>query len=186
MKASDLKKGSAIKLDGQIWTVVKYEHTKPGKGPAYMATTLKNLLTGANVPKRFGTSDNVESVVLDRREAEYLYAEGDSYVFMDCETFDQFNVTDDLVGDAMPYIKPNGTCTMLFHDENPVQVELPPTVELEVSECEPGIKGATVTNVQKEAVMETGLKTRVPDFINAGEVLKISTEDGSYLSRVKD
>ncbi|MEM1167098.1 MAG: elongation factor P [Planctomycetota bacterium] len=186
MKATDLKKGTAISIDGQIWVVVKYEHTKPGKGPAYMATTLKNLLTGANVQRRFGSSDNVQQVVLDRREAEYLYPEGDTYVFMDTEDFEQFNVSDDLVGEAMKYIKSNGTCTMLFNDGNPVQVELPPTVELEVAECEPGVKGATVTNVQKEAVMETGLKTRVPDFINVGEMLKLSTEDGSYLSRVKE
>ncbi len=186
MKASDVKPGTAVSLDGKLYVTVKSEFTKPGKGPAYVQLKLKDIKSGGHVEKRFNSADNVEATTLDRREAEYLYEEGTGYVFMDTETFDQFTLNEDLAGEAMLYLRPNAHATVLFHGENPLSVELPGSVELTVRECEPGIKGATVTNVLKEAIMETGLKTRVPDFIEAGENLRINTSDGSYIGRAKD
>jgi len=186
MKASDLKPGNAITLDGRLLVVTKVDFTKPGKGPAYVQIKAKNVEGSGYIDKRLGSSDNVEGTTLDRRTAEYLYDEGEGFVFMDNETFDQFTLNRDLAEDAMPFLRPNATCTVLFHGEKPIAVELPGSVELTVHECEPGIKGATVTNVMKEAIMETGLKTRVPDFIEAGETLKINTADASYISRAKD
>lgn len=186
MKATELKNGMAVQMDGKVLVVMKYDHVKPGKGPAYMQVKLRDVASGSYVDKRLGSSDNVDATTLDRREAEYLYQDGDEYVFMDSESFDQFNLQQDFVGDYMPYLKPNGTTNVLWHDGKPLLIELPASVDLAVAECQPGIKGATVTNQLKEAVMETGLKTRVPPFIEAGEVLRISTSDGSYISRVKD
>ncbi len=186
MKAVDLRPGVAVNLDGRLLVVTKYDHVKPGKGPAYAQVKLKDVKGGGYIEKRFGSSDTVEATTLDRRDCEYLYDEGDGFVFMDSETFDQFTLPRDVAGDAMLFLRPNATAMVLFHDQNPLLVEAPPSVELTVAECEPGVKGATVTNVQKEAVMETGLKTRVPDFIEAGETLRISTADGTYLGRAKD
>jgi len=186
MKATDLRPGNALRMDGKLYVVAKYDHVKPGKGPAYAQLKLKAVQGGGYVEKRFGSSDTVEATTLDRRDCEYLYDDGDMHVFMDNETFDQFNVSKDMVADQMVYVRPNGTVTVLFHEENPLLIDPPGAVELTVSECEPGVKGATVTNVMKEAVMETGLKTRVPDFIEVGETLRINTADGSYLGRAKD
>lgn len=186
MKSTELKTGQAVNFDGKLYVVIKTEHTKPGKGPAYIQAKMKEVGgSGSTIEKRLGSSDNIDAINLDRREAEYLYQDGDGYVFMDSETFDQFTLQQDFVGDSMVYVRPNSSITVLFNGETPVVVELPAAVELEVAECQPGIKGATVTNQLKEAVMETGLKTRVPPFIEQGEMVKISTADGSYMSRVK-
>jgi elongation factor P len=186
MKANDLRPGTAINLDGRLYVVTKYDVTKPGKGPAYVQVKLKDVTGGGYVERRFGSTDSVEATSLDRRTCEYLYEDGDGYVFMDSETFDQFTMQRDTAGDAMLYLRPNATCTVLFHIENPLLIDLPGAVELAVAECEPGVKGATVTNVMKEAIMETGLKIRVPDFIEIGENLRVNTADASYLGRAKD
>ena len=186
MKATEVKNGMAVKMDGKVYIVMKYEHTKPGKGPAYMQVRMRDIESGSYVDKRFGSSDTLEATSVDRREAEYLYEDGEGYVFMDQESFDQFTLQKEFAGDSMLYIRPNGTTTVLFHEERPILIELPASVELEVTEAQPGIKGATATNQLKEAVCETGLKTRVPPFIDAGETIKVSTVDGSYQSRAKD
>ncbi len=186
MKATEVKSGMAVKLDGKVYVVVKYEHTKPGKGPAYMQLRMRDISTGSYLDKRFGSSDTIEATTVDRREAEYLYDDGDGFVFMDTESFDQFTLNRDFASDAMMYLRPNGRTTILFHEDKPIQIELPAAVELAVTEAQPGIKGATATNQLKECVLETGLKTRVPPFIDTGETIKVSTEDGSYISRVKD
>ncbi len=186
MKATEVKGGMAVKMDGKVYIVMKYEHTKPGKGPAYMQVRLRDVESGSYVEKRFGSSDSLEATSVDKREVEYLYEEGDGYVFMDQEDFDQFTLQKEFAGDAMLYLRPNGTTTILFHEGRPILIELPASVELEVTEAQPGIKGATATNQLKEAVCETGLKTRVPPFIDVGETIKISTVDGSYISRAKD
>lgn len=185
MKATEVKNGMAVKLDGRVFIVMKYEHTKPGKGPAYMQMKLRDIESGGYVEKRFGSSDSLEATTVDRREAEYLYEESEGFVFMDQEDFDQFTLQKDFAGDAMLYLRPNGTTTVLFFEGRPILIELPAAVELEVTEAQPGIKGATATNQLKEAVCETGLKTRVPPFIDVGETIKISTVDGSYMNRVK-
>jgi elongation factor P len=186
VKATEVKSGMAVNLDGRVLIVLSYEHTKPGKGPAYMQLKMKDVKGGSIVEKRFGSSDNVDTTTLDRRDAEYLYEDADGYVFMDLETFDQFTLQRDMAESSMPFLRPNTQTLVIFHDETPLLIELPSTVDLEVTECQPGIKGATVTNQLKEAVLETGLKTRVPPFIEQGETVRISTTDGSYMGRSKD
>jgi len=186
VKATELKPGVAVKIDGKLLVVIKTEHVKPGKGPAYVQARMREIGgAGKYVEKRLSSSDSVDGTSLDRREAEYLYNDGTGYVFMDTETFDQFTLMEDFAGESMQYLSPNAATNMLFHEDNPVVIELPASVELVVADTTPGIKGATVTNQLKEATLETGLKTRVPPFIEIGEKLKISTVDGSYISRVK-
>ena len=183
MKASDLKPGMAITLDGALYAVVKTEHVKPGKGPAYAQLKLKNIQTGSHIEKRLGSSDTVEAAILDRRESEYLYSDSDGAVFMDTETFDQFTLSDDTLGEAGQYLVPNLRIQIQFHEGKPVTIDLPGSVEMKVVETPPGIKGATVTNQLKEATLETGMKTKVPPFINEGETIKVSTITGEYQSR---
>ncbi len=183
MKANDLKPGMAVTLDGQLFAVVKTDHVKPGKGPAYVQAKLKNLMTGSHIEKRLGSSDTVDSATLDRRTCEYLYDDGSGSVFMDAETFDQFTLDADTLGDSKLYLTPNLQITIQFHGSRPVNFELPASIEMKVIETPPGIKGATVTNQLKEATLETGLKTRVPAFINEGEVIRISSTSGEYQSR---
>ena len=186
MKAIDLRPGTAVTMDGRLFVVAKSDFTKPGKGPAYVQVKLRDVKGNGYIERRLGSGDQVDATTLDRRTAEYLYDDGQGHVFMDSETFDQFTLNDDIARDAMLYLRPNASATVLFHDENPIIIELPGVVELSVKECEPGVKGATVTNVMKEAIMETGLKTKVPDFIETGETLRISTDDASYMGRAKD
>jgi len=138
------------------------------------------------IDKRLNSSESIEGAHLDRREAEYLYDDGTGAVFMDTETYDQFTLTTDFTGEAMLYLSPNTSTSMLFHDGKPVVIELPASVELKITDTTPAIKGATVTNQLKEATLETGLKTRVPPFIEIGERIKVSSADGSYMSRVSD
>lgn len=183
MKANDLRPGNGIKFDGKLYVVVKTAHTKPGKGPAYIQAKFKDVITGANIERRFGSTDDVEEASLDRREMEYLYSDGSGATFMDLESFDQMVINKEVLGDALLYLTPNTAATVLCYEGNPVVVDLPASVELEISDTIPGIKGATATNQLKEATCETGLKTRVPPFITTGEKIRVSTADGSYQSR---
>lgn len=184
MKANDLKPGMAIVDNGQIFLVVRTEHVKPGKGPAFVQAKIKSLQTGQNLDKRLRTSEDVESTTLDRRQAEYLYSDSSGAIFMDNETFEQFTIPADVLGDALLYVKPNTTIESLVHNGNVVTIELPAAVDLQVTDTPPGIKNATATNQLKEATLETGLKTRVPPFISNGEMIRVSTDTGEYLSRV--
>ena len=183
LKVNDLRPGMAVNMDGKLLVVVKTDHVKPGKGPAYVQAKLKDAALGGVSEKRFNSSDTVDQVNLDRRTMEYLYTDGSGATFMDMETYDQSVIPGDLLGDSMLFIKPNTEITVLFYGENPISIDLPAAVELQITETSPQVKGATATNQLKEAVCETGLKTRVPPFIETGEVVKISTEDGSYMSR---
>lgn len=185
MKANELKPGVACIFDGKLYVVTKTEHVKPGKGPAYVQARLKDPTGGGYIEKRVGSSDTIEGTHLDRRKSEYLYQDSDGYVFMDSESFDQFTLQEDLAAASMPFLRPNTVTDIVFHNEKAIIIELPSAVDLEVTECQPGIKGATVTNQLKEAVLETGLKTRVPPFIEIGETVRVSTDDGSYMSRAK-
>lgn len=184
MKSQELRPGMAIDIDGQIWLVTKYDHVKPGKGPAYAQVKLKNLLTGSHQEKRYRSSETVDQITLDRREMEYLFSEAAGAVFMDSETYDQTTIGADILGDALQYIKPNTTVNGLVYNDNVITIELPQSVELKITDTTPGIKGATATNQFKEAICETGLKTRVPPFIKTDEMVRISTETGEYLGRV--
>lgn len=183
MKANDMRGGNGVKIDGKLYIVVKTEHTKPGKGPAYIQAKLKDAITGANIERRFGSAEDVEEVTFDRREMEYLYSDPSGATFMDTEDYDQKIIPADVLGDALLYLVPNTTANVVCYEENPIIIELPASVEVTISDTAPGIKGATATNQLKEATCDTGLKTRVPPFIANGEKIRVSTTDGSYLSR---
>lgn len=185
MRANELRPGMAINLDGKLYVVVKTDHTKPGKGPAYVQAKMRGVDGSGTAERRFNTDAVVEGATLDRREMEYLYSDASGATFMDTEDYEQSILSEELLGDMMLYLKPNSTVTALCHEGLPVSLELPAAVELEVTDTPPGIKGATATNQLKEATLETGLKTRVPPFIVNGEVVKVSTSDGSYMSRAK-
>ena len=183
MKSQEIRAGMAVELDGHIWLVTKTEHVKPGKGPAYTQVKLKNLKSGSNVEKRLRSGEDVEQAILDRREMEYLYSDGSGAVFMDSQDYDQLNIDASVLGDALLYIKPNTTVTSLVYQGNVVSIDMPSVVDLKITDTPPGIKDSTKTNQLKEATCETGLKTRVPPFINPGETVRISTETAEYVGR---
>ena len=184
MKSQEIRPGSAIIQDGNVYIVVTTEHVKPGKGPAYAQVKMRNAATGSHIEKRYRSSEEVQSATLDRRELEYLYSDNTGAVFMDNETYEQTTIHPDVLGESMSYVKPNTTITGLVYNGNVINIELPASVDLQVTDTAPGIKGATATNQLKEAVLETGLKTRVPPFIANGEMIRVSTTTGEYLSRV--
>jgi len=186
MKATELKPGNAISLDGRLFVCTSAEHTKPGKGPAYVQAKLRDAAQGGITEKRFNSSDTLDATVLDRREVEYLYSDDSGAVFMDTETYDQTTVPTSVLGDALLYLAPNARTEMLFHEERPITLQLPAAVELTITDTTPQVKGATATNQLKDAVCETGLKTRVPPFIEVGERVRILTADASYQSRAKE
>lgn len=173
----------AIMIDGQLFVVTRYTHITPGNWRGMVNLKIRNVATGAALERRFRSEDNLDRVDLDRRQIEYLYSDPSGHVFMDNETFDQFTLPSDLIDESMVYLKPNTQITGLFCEGRSVSIELPKTVDLEVVDTPPVVKGATATNQLKEATLETGLKTRVPPFINIGETIRISTEDGSYQAR---
>jgi elongation factor P len=183
MKATDLRKGLGIKIDGKLGVLTNVEHRTPGNLRAFIQITYKDVLKGNVLEKRLGSSDDIEVVDLDRREMEYLYSDSTGATFMDTENYDQMVINAELLGDALLYLRPNSKTGVLLYDGNPVTIELPPAVELTVKDCPPEVKGATVTNQTKDATMETGLVVKVPAFIKTGETLKIATEGGAYLSR---
>lgn len=183
MKSQELRNGMAIEMDGAAWLVVTYDHVKPGKGPAYTQVKLKNLMTGSHMEKRLRSGENIDQVNLDRRDMEYLYSESGGGVFMDLETYDQITIPSDILGNTLDFIKANGQITAHVLKGQVINLELPPVVDLEVTDTPPGIKDATKTNQLKEATLETGFKTRVPPFIKIGEIVRISTETGEYQCR---
>lgn len=184
MKANDLRPGVALQLNGKLYVVMKTEHVKPGKGPAYTQCKMRAVDGSGTAEKRFGGSDYIEGTTLDRRNMEFLYADGaGGGTFMDTDSFDQTDLNAAVLGDSLKFMAPNTTCQVLFHGESPLLVELPAAVEVTVVDTAPGIKGAS-PNQLKDALCDTGLKTHVPPFIATGERIKVSTDDGSYLSRV--
>ena len=183
MKSTDLRPGLAIKMDSRLYLITKVEHRTPGNLRAFVQVLLRDLNSGALIDKRLRSGEEVEQVDLDRRPMEYLYKNGDMFVFMDNESFEQAEMSSDFVGDLPLYVLPNNTVVVNWCDGKPISIELPNMVELLVKDTPPGIKGATATNQLKEAELETGLKTRVPPFISIGEKVRVSTEDGSYQSR---
>lgn len=186
MKAIDLRPGYGVKMDGKLWVVANYEFRNPGNLRSFVNVKFKNVQSGGQVEKRMQPSEDVEIIDLDRRPMEYLYSDNTGATFMDLETYDQIVMPKDVLGESLLYLRPNAQTVVLCYNHNPISLELPLTVELEVKDTPPEIKGATATNQQKDATMDTGLKTRVPPFIKIGEVLKISTADGSYIGRAKE
>jgi len=180
---NDLKNGMVLNLDGQLWTVLDFQHVKPGKGGAFVRTKLKNVLSGKTLDKTFNAGVKVETANVDRRDMQYLYRDGDEFVFMDTDTFDQLNVSATLVGNAANYLLESQHATVGLHDENPLFVELPASVVLTVEYAEPGVQGDRSTGGNKTARLETGTEIGVPLFIATGEKVKVDTRDGSYLGR---
>lgn len=184
MKSTELRPGLGVRMDGKLFVITQFEHRTPGNLRAFIQVKLREITTGKHIERRLSSSEDVDVVSLDRREMELLYGDGTGGgTFMDMETYDQVEISGELLGDALLYMTPNTHCIILFHDSNPVTVELPASVELTVTDTPPGIKGATATNQLKEATCETGLKTRVPPFIEIGERIRVATENGSYQSR---
>lgn len=180
---NDLKNGLVLKIDGQLWAVVEFQHVKPGKGGAFVRTKLKNVLSGKVVDRTFNAGVKVETATVDKRTMQYLYKDGDDWVFMDTETFDQLPVSETVVGDGANYLLENQEAIVAIHEGNPIYIELPANVELVVEYTEPGLQGDRSTGGTKPARLETGVEIQVPLFLEAGERIRVDTRDGSYLGR---
>lgn len=186
MKASDMKKGQTVKIDGVLYVIVDFQHVKLGKGGAVYQTKFKNLTDGGIRDVRIRAEEIIEDAYLEKRNFEYLYSASGEHHFMDLDSFDQIMLDDDAFGDGQLYLKPNTQLQISMYNGKPVVVSLPNTVDLEVKDTTPEIKGATATNQYKPATMETGLVVQVPPFVKIGEILRIDTRTGEYVTRVKD
>ena len=183
---NDIKNGMVLDLDGQLWSVVWFQHHKPGKGGAMVKTTLKNVMSGKTVDKTFNAGLKIETANVDKRDFQYLYHDGDSYVFMDKTTYDQVHISEAVVGDAKDYMLDNQDAMVAMHEGVPLYIELPASVELLVEYTEPGLQGDRSTGGTKPATLETGAQINVPLFLETGTKVKVDTRDGSYLGRVND
>jgi elongation factor P len=181
---NDLKNGLVLNLDGQLWTVVDFQHVKPGKGGAFVRTTLKNVLSGKVVDKTFNAGVKVDTATVDKRNMTYLYKEGDDFVFMDAETYDQIYVPAATVGSGANYLLESAPVVIGLHEGTPLYIELPTSVELVIEYTEPGLQGDRSTGGTKPARLETGAEIAVPLFLTSGEKVKVDTRDGRYLGRV--
>ena len=183
---NDLKNGMVLSLDNGLWSVIEFQHVKPGKGGAFVRTTLKNVMTGKVVDKTFNAGTKVEVALVDKRTMSYLYADGTDYVFMDSDTFDQMYVPALTLGTVKDYLLENMTATVAVHEGAALYVELPASVELMVQHTDPGLQGDRSTGGTKPATLETGAEIQVPLFLTTGEKIKVDTRDGRYLGRVND
>ena len=181
---NDLKNGLVLNIDGQLWQVVEFQHVKPGKGPAFVRTKLKAVLSGKVVDKTFNAGVKVETANVDKRDMQYLYRDGDAWVFMDTTTYDQISIPDAVVGDNSKYMLENQNALVATHDGSPLYVELPASVELMITYTEPGLQGDRSTGGTKPATLETGAEIQVPLFIENNTKVKVDTRDGSYLGRI--
>jgi len=184
--SNDLKNGMVLNIDGQLWAVIEFQHVKPGKGPAFVRTKLKNVLSGKVVDKTFNAGVKVETANVDKRNMTYLYNDGSAFVFMDADTFDQVSLSDAIVGDAAGYLLENQAATVALHEGNPIYVELPASVILEITYTEPGLQGDRSTGGTKPATLETGLQINVPLFVEQNTKVKVDTRTGEYLGRIND
>lgn len=181
---NDLKNGLVLNIDGQLWAVVEFQHVKPGKGPAFVRTKLKNVITGKVVDKTFNAGVAVETANVDKRDMQYLYRDGEAWVFMDMQSFDQYHVSDAIVGDASKYMLENQEAVVAIHEGEPIYIELPASVELMVTYTEPGLQGDRSSAGTKPATLETGAEIKVPLFLESNTKIRVDTRDGSYLGRV--
>ncbi len=182
--AGDFRNGMTIEYDGNICQVIEFQHVKPGKGAAFVRTKLRNIISGGIVETSFRPTEKFPQARIDRKDMQYLYGDDDFYNFMDVETYDQISLTRESVGDALKFVKENEMCKVCSHNGNVFAVEPPLFVELEITDTEPGFKGDTATGATKPAIVETGAKVMVPLFVEIGNVIKIDTRTGEYLSRV--
>jgi elongation factor P len=181
---NDLKNGITLQLDNGLFTVVDFQHVKPGKGGAFVRTTLKNARTGAVIDRTFRAAERVEQAILEKKDMQFLYADGDDYVFMDTVTYDQLNVPPSSLGDAANYLVPQANANLAMFQGEIVSVEIPASVELTVTETEPGLQGDRVSGARKPATLETGKVIQVPLFVNPGERIRVDTRTGEYMTRV--
>ena len=184
ISAGDFKNGVTVEIDGNIYQILEFQHVKPGKGAAFVRTKLKNIISGGVVEKTFRPTEKFPKAHIDRKDMQYLYRDGDLFNFMDVETYDQIALNEDVVGDSLKFVKENEVVKICSHNGNVFSVEPPLFVELAITETEPGFKGDTAKGATKPATVETGAIVMVPLFVEQGDVLKIDTRSGEYLSRV--
>ncbi len=184
LNANELRKGTTFMLDGEPYIVLEYQHYKPGRGNAIIRTKIRNLRTGAIIPRNFLSGDRFQEAPVERRTMQYLYTDGEFFYFMDTETYDQYSVRADLVGDKAGYLKEGAEYSLSLLDNEPLDVELPSAVELKVVDAEMAIAGDTATGASKRVTCETGLEVQVPLFINVGDTIRVDTRTGEYVTRV--
>ncbi len=184
ISAGDFRNGVTIEFEGNVYQIIEFQHVKPGKGAAFVRTKLKNIKSGGVVEKTFRPTEKCPQARIDRKDMQYLYADGDLYNFMDAETYEQIALNKESVGDALKFVKENEICKVCSHNGSVFAVEPPLFVELEITDTEPGFKGDTATGATKPAIVETGAQVMVPLFVEQGEKIKIDTRTGEYLSRV--
>ncbi|MCR4945324.1 MAG: elongation factor P [Lachnospiraceae bacterium] len=184
ISAGDFRNGVTIEFEGNIYQIIEFQHVKPGKGAAFVRTKLKNIISGGVVEKTFRPTEKCPQARIDRKDYQYLYADGDLFYFMDVESYEQIGLAKDDIGDALKFVKENEMVKVCSHNGKVFAVEPPLFVELEISDTEPGVKGDTATGATKPATVETGAQVMVPLFVNQGDKIKIDTRTGEYLSRV--
>ena len=184
ISASDFRNGVTIEIDGNVCQIIEFQHVKPGKGAAFVRTKLKDIINGGVQETTFRPTEKFPAARIDKKDMQYLYQDGDIYNFMDSETYEQIGLTSDQIGDSLKFVKENEVCKVMSYNGNVFAVEPPMFVELTITETEPGFKGDTATGATKPATVETGANVAVPLFVNEGDVIKIDTRTGEYLSRV--
>jgi elongation factor P len=184
ISTADFKKGLTIELDGDVFLILDFQHVKPGKGGAFVRTKLRNVRSGNVFDRTFRAGERMEEAFVERRAMQYLYGTGDERVFMDMESFDQMSLTAGQLGDAADYLKENASVNIVMHNGSVIGVELPDSVELKVTQTDPGLRGDTATGGTKPATLETGATVQVPLFVNEGDVIRVDTRSGEYLERV--
>ena len=181
--AGDFRNGVTFEMDGNVYSIIEFQHVKPGKGAAFVRTKIRNVISGAVTEKTFNPNDKYPTAFIERKDMEYLYNDGDLYYFMDSETYEQLPISPNVLGDNFRFVKENMVCKVLSYKGNVFRIEPPNFVELQVTETEPGVKGDTATNVTKPATLETGAEIKVPIFINEGEMIRVDTRTGEYMER---
>ncbi len=184
ISTNDLRTGVTVEIDGDVYMVVDFQHVKPGKGAAFVRTKIKNIKTGQVFERTFRAGEKLNRAIIERKTLQYLYSEGDIYHFMDTQTFEQIAINKDQIGESINYLKENIEVMVMFYEGISIGIEMPTFVELEVSQTEPGFKGDTATGGSKPATLETGASVQVPLFVNIGDVIRVDTRTGEYLSRV--
>ena len=183
VSAGDFKNGITIEYDDGVWQIIEFQHVKPGKGAAFVRTKLKNIVSGGVIETSFRPTDRFENAIIDRKDMQYLYNDGDFYYFMDNETFEQIALTNEQIGDTLKFVKENEICKLCSYKGSVFSVEPPLFVELEITDTEPGFKGNTATGATKPAIVETGAQIAVPLFVNQGDRVRIDTRTGEYMQR---
>lgn len=183
INVNDFKNGMTIKVEGNIYTIIEFQHVKPGKGAAFVRTKLKNLRTGSTIEYTFNSGVKCETARIERKPMQFLYESGDLYTFMNMQDYSQVELSKDVIGDDVKYLKENQDLDITFYEGEVLGLSLPDKIELKVTQTEPGVKGNTTSSAQKDATLETGYQIRVPLFINEGESVIVSTKDGKYVSR---